>query len=88
MPFIKDKHNLTIWHYAAKFDRLEILKEISSKTHDHINDCDIYCKTPFFDATLKCYIDVFDFLNKIKEVDANIKDINGIYNSFLIKRHY
>lgn len=39
--FLPDKVKANIWHYAANYGRLEILKEISSKTHEKINDCNI-----------------------------------------------
>lgn len=40
-PFIKDKHNQSIWHFAAKYGRFEIIKEIFSKTHEYIDEYDI-----------------------------------------------
>lgn len=86
-PFIKDKHNQTIWHFAAKYGRLEIIKEIYNKTHEHIDECDInnicnyifFYQTPFIQAAMKGYLDVFNFLKDVKEINVNAKDNEDIF---------
>ena len=77
-PFIKDKHNLTIWHYATKYGRFEILKEICSKTHEFINNCDINNKTTLINAIEYECTDIFNFLISMEDIDVNIKDQKGI----------
>lgn len=45
-----DIYKLNIWHYAAHYGRLEILKEILLKTNEKINDGDKYGQTPLMHA--------------------------------------
>lgn len=39
--FLNDNNKTNIWHYAAKYGRIDILNEIYSKTHENINEVDI-----------------------------------------------
>lgn len=77
-PFAKDNHGLTIWHYAAKYGRLEIIQEICSKTHEFINDVDYKNQSSLFIAAKNAYVDVFNALLEIKGINVNIKDKTGI----------
>lgn len=75
-----------IWHYAAYYGRLEIIKEIASKTTEKVNDYNINHilnllfsnQTPLMFAVSNKHIDVLNFLNTIDNIDVNIQNNENI----------